>query len=337
MRGLPIGSIIPWSGANDTIPTGWVACDGSVIQSTRYPLLYKLIGTVYGGTAGSTFRLPELNEGKAVMDIYPGHYTSLSSFNPSKASTTTKSTDPYWNAVGEDENTDNSFSGTSTIDVVASFINSSSPPNLVATVSGISFNKGNWTQTYGLHPRKLSDRHQKFHNHTTSREGPSDGNSFTDGGKNCSTDSNGRNSSCDFFSKGSVTSNTLGTRRVPSSGSTSNANVPGGSSANLSGMDNDGNGRTGGDMWSGPGGGNGTYNFASSLSAEARTWAEISGHSHSTPTGTFKCNVNATSNYTFYDVSSSGVSIVQAPPDAAVININTLTPSLDMIFIIKAF
>lgn len=335
MQGLPVGTIVPWSGAPDTVPSGWELCNGAVVQTTKYPLLYKIIGNVYGGTSGSTFKIPEITEERGVMDIYPGHYSSLSAFTPSKPSTTSKSSDPYWTNIAEDINTSNSTDGNSTIDLIASFINSTNKPNLVAQVSGISFIQGTYATTYAIHGRKLSDRHQRYHNHVTSFEGETDGNSFKDGNKNCSPANNSKNGNCDFYSKGSVTSNTIGNRNVPSS--SSGCIVKGGSGAlnNGTGMSNDGNGVTGGDMYATASGG--SYYLASSLSAEGTTWASISAHTHTAPDTSFKCSVNVTSSYTFYDVSSNNVTINAAPPDVATINISTATPNLTMIFIIRAY
>ena len=65
---MPIGSIILFSG--ETIPTGWMICDGSELYVTAtanpqgYPEIFDVIGTKYGtGTAmlgKTTFLLPDL-------------------------------------------------------------------------------------------------------------------------------------------------------------------------------------------------------------------------------------------------------------------------------------
>ena len=41
-------------------PTGWLACDGSIIPIADYQVLYTLIGTTYGGDGQSSFALPDL-------------------------------------------------------------------------------------------------------------------------------------------------------------------------------------------------------------------------------------------------------------------------------------
>lgn len=48
--------------ARSTPPTGWLACDGSVISQTTYAALYGACGTFYndGTEAAGTFRIPDL-------------------------------------------------------------------------------------------------------------------------------------------------------------------------------------------------------------------------------------------------------------------------------------
>ena len=45
----------------DTIPTGWLRCDGSAYSRTTYARLFSIIGTTYGNGDGSTtFNVPDL-------------------------------------------------------------------------------------------------------------------------------------------------------------------------------------------------------------------------------------------------------------------------------------
>lgn len=54
---LPIGGIIAF--ASDTIPNGWLLCDGRAVSRTEYAELFKAIGTKHGSGDGSTtFNLP---------------------------------------------------------------------------------------------------------------------------------------------------------------------------------------------------------------------------------------------------------------------------------------
>lgn len=60
--GIPMGTILPYAGAN--APYGFLFCDGSEIERTKFPDLYDIIGTIYNGTSTlsgvGTFRLPDL-------------------------------------------------------------------------------------------------------------------------------------------------------------------------------------------------------------------------------------------------------------------------------------
>jgi microcystin-dependent protein len=60
--GIPIGAILPYTGAN--APYGFLFCDGSELEKTKYPDLYDIVGTTYNGTTAlvgvNTFRLPDL-------------------------------------------------------------------------------------------------------------------------------------------------------------------------------------------------------------------------------------------------------------------------------------
>ena len=60
--GIPIGGIIPYAGAN--APYGFLFCDGSEVERTKFSVLYDVIGTTYNGiavlTGVGTFRLPDL-------------------------------------------------------------------------------------------------------------------------------------------------------------------------------------------------------------------------------------------------------------------------------------
>ena len=54
---LPISSIVAFD--SDTIPNGWLLCDGRAVSRTKYAELFKAIGTKHGSGDGSTtFNLP---------------------------------------------------------------------------------------------------------------------------------------------------------------------------------------------------------------------------------------------------------------------------------------
>ena len=168
MKGFPVGAIVPWSAGLDTIPTGWVLCNGANVAITRYPLLYECIGNSYGGTQSSTFRLPPLTEGsKGIVDIYKGYYQLLknqgNSQNPGSSSL---SSDDFWVNVGGsangDEHTTTSSPNPSTVDLVGEISN---PPNFIAKYGAIELFEGQEQFTISINPRKLSDRHMPTHSH----------------------------------------------------------------------------------------------------------------------------------------------------------------------------
>ena len=55
---LPIGAQVPFG--SNTIPEGWLLCDGRAVSRTTYKELFAVIGTTYGsGDGKTTFNLPD--------------------------------------------------------------------------------------------------------------------------------------------------------------------------------------------------------------------------------------------------------------------------------------
>ena len=55
----PIGTIQAYAG--NSLPDGWLLCDGSAVSRTTYSNLFSVINTVYGsGNGSTTFNLPNL-------------------------------------------------------------------------------------------------------------------------------------------------------------------------------------------------------------------------------------------------------------------------------------
>ncbi|MEK5232996.1 tail fiber protein [Lysinibacillus sp. FSL K6-0232] len=42
------------------VPSGWMRCDGQILQINTHQALYSLLGATYGGNGVSTFALPDL-------------------------------------------------------------------------------------------------------------------------------------------------------------------------------------------------------------------------------------------------------------------------------------
>jgi microcystin-dependent protein len=59
---VPIGSILPYAGAS--APYGYLLCDGSEVEKTKFNLLFDIVGNIYNGAVPlvgvGTFRLPDL-------------------------------------------------------------------------------------------------------------------------------------------------------------------------------------------------------------------------------------------------------------------------------------
>ena len=54
----PVGCVMDFAGA--TAPTGWLMCYGQSVLRASYPLLFAVIGTLYGSVDGTTFTLPDV-------------------------------------------------------------------------------------------------------------------------------------------------------------------------------------------------------------------------------------------------------------------------------------
>ncbi|BDD04237.1 phage tail protein [Aureibacter tunicatorum] len=60
-NGVPVGTIMPFAGDKNKVPSGWLVCDGSSYSKTNsnYVNLFNTIGTNWGGD-GSNFNVPDL-------------------------------------------------------------------------------------------------------------------------------------------------------------------------------------------------------------------------------------------------------------------------------------
>ena len=58
---MPSGCIVPFAGPAETIPDGWMLCDGRELSRSEYQRLYEAIGVAWGtGNGSTTFNLPDL-------------------------------------------------------------------------------------------------------------------------------------------------------------------------------------------------------------------------------------------------------------------------------------
>ena len=70
-----IGQIVAF--AFDFAPRGWAKCNGQLLSVTGNEMLFKLLGTTYGGDGETTFGLPDLR-GRVALGAGAG--TGLSSY-----------------------------------------------------------------------------------------------------------------------------------------------------------------------------------------------------------------------------------------------------------------
>lgn len=57
---VSIGSIETFAGVEEKIPEGYLLCNGQEVSRTTYKDLFDVIGTTYGSTSGTTFKVPDL-------------------------------------------------------------------------------------------------------------------------------------------------------------------------------------------------------------------------------------------------------------------------------------
>ena len=57
---IQIGTVLPFTG--NTLPTGFLLCDGSALLIEDFQDLYSVIGTTYGTTSAAKFNLPDFRD-----------------------------------------------------------------------------------------------------------------------------------------------------------------------------------------------------------------------------------------------------------------------------------
>ena len=63
-KAIPIGTIAMFGAERD--PEGWIRCDGRLLERNAYAKLFAVIGTAYGSTSPSNFRLPDIRDRSVV-------------------------------------------------------------------------------------------------------------------------------------------------------------------------------------------------------------------------------------------------------------------------------
>ena len=361
MRGLPIGTIVPWAAEASAIPTGWLVCNGRNNDIEEYPLLYECIGNVYGGTAGSTFKVPSLtNNQKGIVDVYQGHFEWLSStgaaggqfYDASKPEYTSKSADPWWSLIGGGDNGNQSANTQSTwlstFDLVGEFDGS---PNFLATYDDITITEGSYFGIATYNKYYLEDQHLSQHSHGVANESDDTTTSYNnESGQAVRCPSGGwpeaecklvcTQTPCLRTRNGVRYANNSGDLNdsfskwdSPAAGGGDVQPVPGGETA--SGGYYPGDGRCGGNMKCASFGGNDKILFTS-LSNEEK--ADSEPHNHQSNQYDFESSFNVISPGIVNNVKINTVKIINsAGVNFGTITATTLTPTLDMVFIIRAY
>lgn len=58
---LPVGTILYYAGTTNHLPSDWKPCNGMALSRTTYPELYAFLGTKYGSSHSSDFKVPNLH------------------------------------------------------------------------------------------------------------------------------------------------------------------------------------------------------------------------------------------------------------------------------------
>lgn len=357
MRGLPIGAIVPWSTDQSLVPTGWIVCNGTVVQNTRYPLLFKVIGNVYGGTEGSTFRLPPLtNSPKGIVDIYKGHYGYLKTMGEAHAprtSTINSIEDPFWNIVGggtnEDTGSSTQTTWISTIDVEGQF---NSRPNMQGLYDPIAITQGEYTWNVAFNEVTLSRDHLQLHTHGMDTELQAPSIRFGGGrARACSGSSSDGTANCTLTCNQST-----GVTRLK--GPVPNVEFYANIDSHLDqcfSQDCGGNGYQGGGgggtvttttrygetnarVYQGGDGRYGGKTWFTSLSNPEGISTAIAPHTHSPINFNMKSRINLLSPSLKTDITMGDVNINNSPGrNFGTIIANTATAYLEMVYIIRAF
>ena len=58
---VPVGTVLPWAGAEGSVPTNFLLCDGREVSRFVYQNLFNIVGIAFGSpTSASVFKLPDL-------------------------------------------------------------------------------------------------------------------------------------------------------------------------------------------------------------------------------------------------------------------------------------
>lgn len=81
---VPPGTIMAFGGPAETVPTGWVLCDGRTLTTASFVRLYNVIGTSWGAPRSGEFRVPDLR-GLFLRGVDSSPMTGVSGRDPNSS------------------------------------------------------------------------------------------------------------------------------------------------------------------------------------------------------------------------------------------------------------
>ena len=141
---VPIGVVQAFAG--NTVPNGWLLCDGSAVSRTDYADLYAVIGATYGdGDGSTTFNLPDL-----VDKFVQGNATSGTEKTAGLPNITGGGVDTQIQIVKADKNTSANWSGAlGNNNLFFASLLGSSTPALASGLSPLEFDASKSNSIYG--------------------------------------------------------------------------------------------------------------------------------------------------------------------------------------------
>jgi hypothetical protein len=168
-----IGTIIPWTGSANTVPDGWILCNGGSVAANEFPLLAQAIGDSYnqgnsdfGGNFPAytgSITIPDLNN-KVLIDIEESYFNTKQNGGTGKSIDTDPDAKTLLSPLIGD-NTDNGVTVIFTdvfIDVVFTLNDRS---GYVGKIAGNTWVAGDGAKTLYVGPRKLGRQHVTGHSH----------------------------------------------------------------------------------------------------------------------------------------------------------------------------
>jgi hypothetical protein len=171
LKTAEIGTILPWAGdaasslsgwENQTrvgIPDGWIICDGGEKACASYPLLAKALGTTYGGLIGGTYPDYLLTDTFKLPNIQGRH---LADYDTAYLPFDTEVQTAISPLMGTD--TDNSVDVTPTVSADINFQVAASN-NLVGKSTGLELSDPTYFRLFYTVSRKLGQNHTPIHDH----------------------------------------------------------------------------------------------------------------------------------------------------------------------------